>query len=699
MPASLQAKKQRAQTLIQNEQLTAAKALLEEITRSGDRDTAAWYMLAAANHRLGLYDEAARCYKTVIELLPRHPAAYYYLGNIRGEQSDHAEAIRYYRKALELRPGYDEAALNLGGTLQRLQRNDEAIECYLRFLQHGAASADIYTYLGNACADTANYDAAIDAYRKALSLDPNRPDVYMSLAHALAETGKLDDAIEHYEKLVSVDTKAAAAHRYVGAILTEQGKTKEALERYRRALAIAPDMVAELRSAMMLPVIPASMEELQNWRKRFETEVSRLEAEEIQLTDPVKEIAATNFYLSYHGLNNRELHRKVARLYQRACPSLLWTAPHCAEAQPTSRKIRVGFISRHMYNHSVGKTTRGLLQHLSRDKFEVFSLLIPPVRDDETSKFIRAHSDASLAVPETLEEARSAVAALKLDILFYQDIGMEPFTYVLAFSRLAPVQCASFGHPDTSGIPSIDYFISDSLFEIPDAQQHYNEKLFLLRDLGNLAYYYRPALPASMKQREDFGLPADKNIYICPQTPFKFHPDFDAFLGNILRADPHGQLILLEGHVQHRAKLLQQRCAAAFPDVSDRLVFLPPQKGPDFTNLIALADVMLDTIHFNGYNTSLEAFSVGTPVVTMPTAFQRGRHTAGMYRKMGLEECTASSAEEYVRLAVKLGTETDYRQHIKDEIERRSEVLFENMQVVREFERFFQEALATAQAR
>jgi predicted O-linked N-acetylglucosamine transferase (SPINDLY family) len=104
---------------------------------------------------------------------------------------------------------------------------------------------------------------------------------------------------------------------------------------------------------------------------------------------------------------------------------------------------------------------------------------------------------------------------------------------------------------------------------------------------------------------------------------------------------------------------------------------------------------VLDTLHFNGMNSSLESFSVGTPIVTLPTALQRGRHTAGMYRKMDFTECVAADTDDYVRIAVRLGTEEDYRRYARNEILRRNEVLFEDLRVVREFERCF---LETTQA-
>ncbi len=688
--------RERVASLIDGGQWAAAKVLLEEMAQSNRRDVDTWYTLGVVNHHLGILEEAVRCYEKALRLDPNHPEALFWLGNLRLKDQDREGAIRCYRKALRVNPRHEAATRNLGATLQDLQRTGEAIDCYRRFLEQGIASAGICFNLGNAFFDLGAREKAIAAYRQALALDPRYVNACINLGIALDESGDLDGAAAQYEKALAVEPGSALACRFLGAVRAEQGKPEEAMARYRQALALAPRDALRLRLAMLLPAIPASLDDLRQWRERFETEVDRLGDEPLSLADPAAEIGGTNFFLSYHGLNNRELHGKVAALYERACPALRWTAPHCEEPKPPKGKIRVGFISRHLYDHSIGKTTRGLVEKLSREQFEVYSLFAPPAREDAISKLIRASSDRAVALPRSLDAARRLVAELELDILFYQDIGMEPFTYFLAFARLAPVQCVSFGHPDTTGIANVDYFISNDLFETAGAAQHYSERLFLLRDLGSLAYYYRPRAPEVMKRREDFGLPAGANLYLCPQTLFKVHPEFDAMLAGILRADPRGVVALIRSKVSNWVELLAARFRRTMPDVAERIVFVPAQDLGGFLNLLAVADVVLDTLHFSGMNSSLESFSVGTPIVTLPTELQRGRHTAGMYRKMDFTECVAADPDDYVRIAVKLGTGEDYRRYARSEILRRNEVLFEDLRVLNEFERCFLETTQAA---
>jgi predicted O-linked N-acetylglucosamine transferase (SPINDLY family) len=405
--------------------------------------------------------------------------------------------------------------------------------------------------------------------------------------------------------------------------------------------------------------------------------------------DPFGQRLWTNFYLAYHGENNRELQTKTAAVYRRICPSLDFVAAHCRQPVARNGRTRIGLISQFFRNHSIGRTSRGLFSQLSRERFEVTAIFLAPVVDDEYSRAIRHDAEHTLVVPRDLPLAREQIAALRLDILFYQDIGMEPFGYFLSFARLAPVQCVSFGHPDTTGVPSIDWFVSSDLYEPGDGAAHYSESLFKLRGLGSLAYYLKPHMVA--KPRAAFGLPADRPVYLCPQNLFKIHPDMDVLLGGILRRDRRGVVVMVEGRVGNWTRQLRQRWQDTLADVKDRIMFVPRQRDQDFLALIAAADVMLDTVHFNGMNTSLEAFAVGTPIVTLPSGLQRGRHTQAMYRRMGLADLIAPDADAFVEQAVKLANDPEHRRTVSERILRCNAVLFEDQAVVREFERFFEE--------
>ncbi len=581
------------------------------------------------------------------------------------------------------------AARNLHAAGQ-LQAADQV---YRRFLQSHPGLADAWLGLALLTRDSGARDAALPFLAKAVALAPADADAHVHYARALLEREDFDSAAVHLRAACALRPGDAVAWEGLGIAEQAAGNVVAAVAAYRRALELDPTPARRVKLATAIAPIPASRASIASARARMQAVLDAMLADPSSFASgnagPFDLALWTNFYLAYHGENNRELQVKTTAVYRRICPSLDYVAAHCVAAAPGGGRIRVGLISQFFRNHSIGRTSRGLFARLSREQFEVTAIFIPPAVDDDFSRAIRHDAEHTLVLAPDLQQAREQIAALQLDVLFYQDVGMEPFGYFLSFARLAPVQCVSFGHPDTTGVSTIDWFVSNDLYEPPDAQAAYSEKLFLLHNLGSLAYYTRPALPVAPKTRAAFGLPVDRPLYLCPQNLFKVHPDMDDLIGAILRRDSRAIVVLVEGRVGSWTRLLRRRWLACMPEVQDRIVFLPRMREDDYLCLIALADVMLDTVHFNGMNTSLEAFAVGTPVVTMPTAFQRGRHTQAMLHKMGLEGLIAVDAQAYIDQAVRIANDRGYRDEIRSMIRERSHVLFEDAAVVREFERFF----------
>ena len=569
----------------------------------------------------------------------------------------------------------------------------EAQEAYREILRADAACADAWFGLGLLARGAGAHTNAVQLLAKAVAHAPQNIDARMHYAGALQDSGDLGAATAQWRAVCGAQPRNASAWEMLGICEQAAGNLDGAVVAYQRAIDVEPTPSRRVKLATAISPIPPSREAIAAERSRMRAVLDAMLAQDPVAveSDPFAARLWTNFYLAYHGENDRELQIKTAQVYRRICPSLDYVAEHCKQRSARSGRIRVGLISQFLRKHSIGRTSRGLFAQLSRERFEVTAIFVAPVVDDEISQAIRRDAEHTVVVPKNLHQARERIAQLQFDVLFYQDIGMEPFTYFLSFARLAPVQCVSFGHPDTTGVATVDYFISNDLYEPADARAHYSEQLFLLRGLGSLAYYYKPT-PTQAKTRAAFGLAADRPLYLCPQNLFKVHPDMDDLIAAILRRDSKGVVALVEGRVRGWSSLLRARWRNTVADVQDRIVFVPRMHEDDYLSLIQAADVMLDTVHFNGMNTSLEAFAVGTPVVTLPAAFQRGRHTQAMYRRMGLGDLVAGDAQNYVDLAVKLANDAEYRQSVRARIHEASHVLFEDAQVVREFERFIEES-------
>ena len=311
-----------------------------------------------------------------------------------------------------------------------------------------------------------------------------------------------------------------------------------------------------------------------------------------------------------------------------------------------------------------------------------------PGKKDYISEAIDRAADTVVTLTRNLKKDRQIIGGEELDILFYPDIGMDPYTYFLSFARFAPVQAVSWGHPDTTGIPNIDYFISSALLELPEASSHYSERLIRLAHLPT--YYFRPDTPENPLTRNDLGLPREGHLYVCPQNLFKFHPGFDATLGDLLRRDPDGYLILIDdARGGHWKRLLSDRFRLSLGDVIERIIFIPHMPGEKFLGLLTLADVVLDIPTFSGGNSSFEALAMGTPIITWPQDFMRGRVTAALYKQMGLHELIATDADSYLSLALRLVQDIDFKRRMQADIKANVDKLYKRPESVREMESFF----------
>jgi predicted O-linked N-acetylglucosamine transferase (SPINDLY family) len=326
-----------------------------------------------------------------------------------------------------------------------------------------------------------------------------------------------------------------------------------------------------------------------------------------------------------------------------------------------------------------------LVERLDRERFEVTVIRFEPSPGDENAVAIDKAADRVVTLQpdrsRALDSVREQIASLELDILFYQDVGLEPLSYFLAFARLAPVQLTSFGHPDTTGIPNMDYFLSASLYELPGAQRDYSERLVEIPEVGTLSYYHRPAVPSQPAAREELALEAGDRVYFCPQALHKVQPAMDRIFARIVELDPQARIVLIEFRA-HQRRILEERFGRLSPALAKRVRFVPLAPYEQFLARLAVADVLLDTVHFNGQNTTLEAFHMGMPVVTLPGQLQRARHGFGLYTAMGFTDLIASDAEDYARKAVRVATEPAYRDMCRARIRESCGILFEDRRFI-----------------
>ena len=523
---------------------------------------------------------------------------------------------------------------------------------------------------------------AVEYYQRALAINPHSAHVLNNLGNALQDLEQRDEAIACYRQAIEVEPRYVNAHRNLGYMLKEGGKLQDGLAALEAAQQIEPNDVIRVVMATALPPIYDSVEDLRTRREQLVRNVQQVVDDGVTI-DVTHRPASTMFYGAYQGFNDRDLQHNLGRIYR--VPDMQLSS----KPRNSGGRYRIGLVSRYFRNHTIGRLNLGLVRELPRDLFEVTVISVGRY-DEALSLSFRRNADHFIELPLNIAELRERVAGLGLDLLLFTDVGMDTLTYTLAFSRLAPVQCATWGHPVTTGSPAIDYFISSELLEVKEADEHYTESL--VRFPNMTVYYDRPNQPP-MRDRDYFGFTAQDHIYLCFQNLFKIHPEFDFLLREILDRDPRGLLVMMEGRLPHWTDILQRRFRRTLGSLANRVRFLPSQSFPDFMSLNAVADVSLDPIHFGGGNTTFEALSIGLPVVTWPSQFLRGRISQALYQQMQMLDCVADSAEQYVDIAVRLGTDKAFRQSIRERIQQSNDTLFADRRVIDNYTAFFESVI------
>lgn len=595
---------------------------------------------ALALHQAGRLAEAAALYAAVRRIQPDNWTAAYYGGVAALQSSRPAEAAALLRRAVALRPDHADGRGNLTVALEALARLAEA--------QGKPAEA-------------------VAACREGLCWQPDSADLLNGLGNALRALGRMAESAAVLRRAVRCRPQAPELPINLGLTLHAMGRGEEAVAVLEAAHATQPDDLAILwqRTLSLLPKIYRSEDHIDTVRRAYADGLAdltaRLDARPERAGGLVPVVAALQpYYLPYQGRCDRDLQGLYGRLVCRvmAAGGLAPPPPPPRQRAP-GEPLRVGLASAWLCGHSNWKIPiRGWLAGLDPQRFQVFGYFTGARRDaitDEAKSLCHRFAEG----PRTLPQWIAAITGDRLDLLIFPEIGMDPATARLAALRLAPVQCSSWGHPQTSGYPTIDYFLSSDLMEPPGAEAHYSERLVRL---PNLSFAYGPAPEApALVTRAEIGLAEEAVFFWCCQSLYKYLPRHDVLFARIAARLPAARFVFLENPEAAVTQVFRQRLDDAFAalglEAGRHCLFLPQQPTARFAGLCRLADVFLDSVGWSGCNSTLESLAFGTPVVTLPGALMRGRHSAAILSRLGLTDTIAADADDYVALAVALGSD------------------------------------------
>lgn len=413
--------------------------------------------------------------------------------------------------------------------------------------------------------------------------------------------------------------------------------------------------------------------------------------------------------ICYQNRNNKDILSNYCLLLRTICPFLNYTS---------------NFIN-HNINHNVNHDMNHNIKHIEKKEFKrrkicfitdgftkdscvlrdrigiigklinKFDIYIASFRKfnqitGHTAKIVMKQLENKyIYLGNTLDDARVILEKEMFEIIIYPDIGMKLKPYLLAYSRLAPIQINTWGHSETSGINTIDYYFSSKYFNLESSACHFSEKLILFNSLST--YYISPISlflknnKSNFKSRDYFGLKEQQNVYGCLQTFYKFNNrDFLKALNQILLKDPNGILLLSNAIPYSRSHL--ELFSKIFGNNINKIRWFPCLEIQQFLNIISLCDVILDPYPFGGCNTSYEAFDFDIPVVTYPSDYLHGRFTMGLYKKMGFDDCIVNSFYEYIKLALDITRNINLKNKISRKIQMYKHKILQEKDSIIEYE-------------
>jgi predicted O-linked N-acetylglucosamine transferase (SPINDLY family) len=649
--------------------------ILEQAALVHPSDCEIHVALGQAKLAMGRKVAAVAAFEQVLVMAPGHPSASYQLAMLALAKGREDDALRLLRTAVTNEPSWVDAQYQFGNMLRSRGELYEAERHYRLALAAQADHVETLVNLGGLLKDSGRYAEAVQCFEHALQLRPELTQPAFNLAMIRVNQRMWDEASRWLQHALAVNPKQADVQYWLGNTLMGSGDAVAACMAYQAALRLNANYVQARWGYTMaqLPAVPASAGEQGLAVAAFDRELSKLCAwfKVHRPSDAYKAVGAQQpYYLAYIPGN----HRSVLSQYGGLCASQMgaWARKMGVPAPSRNKtsKCKVGIVSAHVHEHSVWRTiVRGWIDHLDPAKYEIHIFHTGSGRDGQTdwavrrvARFYQAEGGWHQWV-KTISEAH-------LDVLVYPEIGMDATTVRLASLRLASFQLASWGHPITTGLPTIDFFVSAQGLEPEGANAHYTEKLLKLPNLG--CCYSPLGLSPERIDLSEWGIDAKDRILLCAGTPFKYAPADDMLWVEIAKRCGPCKLVFFCPESGLLGKLLEKRMRTSFQEVGmhfdNHVRFIPWLSPAAFFGVLDRADVYLDTVGFSGFNTAMQAVERGTPIVAWDGEFLRGRFASGILRQMGLHEWIASSSEHYVALVEKLCADKALRLEVKNKM-------------------------------
>ena len=700
--------KQQGRNLMRGNRLVDAKAVFSRVCILEPTDAESWFALGMINGQLNMLAEAVIGFRNALALESNRPEIHYNLGKTLQAQGYDEQALQSYREAVRLKPDFAAAYSNMGTLLQMQGRLDEALDCHREALR-AEPLAEVHFNLGNVYKGLGRYQEAESSYRSALRLKPNAVqaisnlgrvlhltnqlsealvcyraalqlapshDVYNNMGNVLKDLGHYQEAGSCYRSALQLKPNFAEAHNNLGIILSLTNRLDEALTHYRESLQLVPlpgtylnmgnalrdmeryeEAEASYRTALQLnPNLAEAHNNLGNMlRQATLLDEALTSYREALRLDPGNAQFHSNYLLAltyredYDAAMLFSEHVRWGELHGRVHSE---TAAHNNPPDPNKR-LRIGYVSGDFRKHPIAIFIEQILAHHDKNRCEIFCYSNCPINDDVTK---RLHSHADYwrnAFGQSDEHLACQIRQDGIDILVDLS-GHTAANRLPAFAlKPAPVQATWVGYVATTGLPAMDYIISDRFLIPPEEEGYYVEQA------ARLPHAYLcfsppedPITPSPLP-----ALSTGKITFGCFNNSTKVTEAVIACWSRLLHALPEAQLYLKfkpygDAEVQHRYQALFARHGIG----PGRIKFSGHSSRDKLLAAYHEVDIALDPYPYNGGTTTVEALWMGVPVVTRRGSRFSSHVGETILNNIGLQECVADNEEAYITKAIKMAS-------------------------------------------
>ncbi len=606
---------------LQTRQDELAAELLNRSSEVEPENLACLNNLGEAYRRLGRRLDAVKTLTQALSLKPDFAEGFFNLALVLRDNGELQGAIIYLERAVDLKPEVFLFHSELAGLLHRVGAPGRAVgHCYCA-LTLAPGSIDALLSLSGVLLELGRTEGAILACRRALDVDPNNALALASLSAALFDEQKHEESVTACRRAIEIDPNVWQAHFQLGNALVGHGEIEAALDCYRRTIEI--------------------------W--------------------PAQQVAHSNlvFLLSYVPGVDTEVIGKEARTWaeRHASPLAPSIAAHSND-RSRDRRLRIGYVSPDFREHAVASFVLPLLAHHDRTGYE--AICYSSVRHpDSTTERLRARADGwrnitGVGDAEVADLVRSDGIDVLVDLAMHSGGGRP-----LLFARKpAPIQICWLAYVGTTGMPTMDYRITDPYLERPGVDASWcTEKPLMLPDTF---WCYGP-LEAAPDVNELPALSLGHVTFGSQHSFHKIHRGVLALWARVLRS-VQGSCLVMHAPEKPQAGMLELFEREGVD--ANRIEFLPRRPRNEYLRAYHRVDISLETFPYNGATTSLDAWYMGVPVLSLLGQTPVGRAGLSIASNLGLPEFVATSEDDYVKAAVAfaedLGRLSELRAGLRD---------------------------------